>query len=112
MIKKFSQFEWFVDIKTMGEGEAFGELALVKNDPRAATIKCDSDCYFGVIHKQDYDRFLKRVHNKSVQKDIDFLSSLPFFSHWTVTQMRKIVLSFNMETYQRNQVVYRQGDSS
>ena len=51
MIKKFSNFEWFIDIKTMGEGEAFGELALVKNDPRAATIKCESDCYFGVIHK-------------------------------------------------------------
>lgn len=66
MIKKFSKFEWFIDIKTMGEGETFGELALVKNDPRAATIKCESDCYFGVIHKQDYDRFLKRVHNKTI----------------------------------------------
>jgi CRP-like cAMP-binding protein len=85
MIKKFQKFEWFIDIKTMVEGETFGELALVKNDPRAATIKCDSDCYFGVIDKIDYDKFLKKVHNKTIQKDIDFLASLPFFNHWTVT---------------------------
>lgn len=112
MIKKFQKFEWFIDIKTMVEGETFGELALVKNDPRAATIKCDSDCYFGVIDKIDYDKFLKKVHNKTIQKDIDFLASLPFFNHWTVTQMRKIVLSFNVEIYQRNQVVYKQGDTA
>lgn len=83
-IKKYDQWKWFVDVKTMLEGETFGELALINNDPRAATIYCETDSYFGVIHKNDYDRFLRRIHNKSMQKDIDFFNSLPFFGHWTI----------------------------
>ena len=84
-IKKFENYEWLLDVKTMGAGETFGELALQSDGTkRAATIKCDSTCYFATLHKTDYIRFLKKQHNQTIQKDISFFSSLPFFYHWTV----------------------------
>ena len=43
--------EWFIEIKKLRNGDYFGELALLKNDPRAATIACSrqEDSSFAVI---------------------------------------------------------------
>ena len=49
----------------MKAGETFGELALKNNEPRAATIRCETKAYFAVIHRNDYDKFLKRKHHKN-----------------------------------------------
>jgi CRP-like cAMP-binding protein len=35
-------------------GKSFGELALVNNRPRAATIVCKADSHFAVMSKNDY----------------------------------------------------------
>lgn len=55
---------WLIDVKTMKSGDSFGELALLNNNPRAATIKCETECSFAVIHKVDYDNFIKKLHSK------------------------------------------------
>jgi CRP-like cAMP-binding protein len=62
-------------------GKAFGELALINNRPRAATIKCLTDCHFAVIQKDDYDSLLKKIEIKKEKRLVDFLESLPFFSN-------------------------------
>lgn len=109
-IKKYEKYMWLVNVKTMKSGDSFGELALVNNSPRAATIKCETDCSFAVIHKPDYDNFIKKLHNKMTQKDINFFNKLPIFKHWTTNQIRKLVLGFKYEKFQRNQAVYKQGE--
>lgn len=35
-------------------GKSFGELALITNKPRAATIKCLTECHFAVMNKINY----------------------------------------------------------
>jgi len=97
-----------IDVKTMKAGESFGELALINDAPRAATIHCQSKCFFAVINKLDYDKFLKRMHHKQLQKDIDLFYSLPYFSHWTNNMIKKLVLCFNVKEFKRNQIVYSQ----
>ena len=42
-------------VRSYESGECFGEQALITKNARAATIKCVTDCYFGVLHKNDYD---------------------------------------------------------
>lgn len=37
-LKKYNRFQWFVEVLTLKEGHSFGELALLNNKPRAATI--------------------------------------------------------------------------
>ena len=46
-------------------GKSFGELALINNKPRAATIKCLTDCHFAVISKNVYERILKKIEVKN-----------------------------------------------
>lgn len=45
-------------IKTLSSGDSFGELALIENQPRAATIICDTDCYFSVLEKEYFNWIL------------------------------------------------------
>jgi CRP-like cAMP-binding protein len=48
----------FIDFKIIKTGASFGELALITNKPRAATINCMQDCHFAVMAKSDYEKVL------------------------------------------------------
>ena len=64
----------------------FGELALMSNKPRAATIKCITDCDFAVLDRRTF-----AIIQKSQEDLIDFrvsiLRKVPFFQ-----QVSKIAL--------------------
>eukprot|EP00425_Heterocapsa_triquetra_P044648 CAMPEP_0195065506 /NCGR_PEP_ID=MMETSP0448-20130528/11141_1 /TAXON_ID=66468 /ORGANISM="Heterocapsa triquestra, Strain CCMP 448" /LENGTH=1376 /DNA_ID=CAMNT_0040096615 /DNA_START=151 /DNA_END=4281 /DNA_ORIENTATION=+ len=46
-------------IATLGSGIMFGEIGLLDDQPRNATIICRGDCEFLVIGRDDFDRVLK-----------------------------------------------------
>jgi len=52
---------WLIEFKHLTQGHSFGELSLIRNAPRAATITCASNCSFAVMSKSDYDRVLMKI---------------------------------------------------
>ena len=84
-IETFENYEWFVEVVRLNEGKTFGELALIKNDPRAANIFSLTECYFATLNKTEYEKVLKRSENKQISSKIDFFNKLPFLKHWTTT---------------------------
>jgi CRP-like cAMP-binding protein len=54
-------FETNVDIvKIYKSGDSFGELALLDNKPRAASIRCVEDCHFAVLEKANFQEILSQ----------------------------------------------------
>lgn len=49
------------EVKILGGGSAFGELALIENKPRAATIRCKENCHFAVLDKTYFVHILSKV---------------------------------------------------
>ena len=47
-------------IKVLKDGEAFGELSLMDNKPRAATVICEQDCHLAILEKQFFDKVLSQ----------------------------------------------------
>jgi len=45
-------------VKLMDTGFAFGEMALMNNKPRMASIVSKTDCHFGVLNKSDFKSIL------------------------------------------------------
>ena len=85
---------------------------MLNDAPRAATIQCLDDCIFATIGRKNYEKALKNIEWRNIQKKVDFFKSLPFLNKWTKNQIRKVVYSFNEVDYGRNQTVYQQGEIS
>ena len=50
-LDKLNQEEWFVTAAHLSAGDSFGELALINDEPRAATVTCLNECYFATLDK-------------------------------------------------------------
>lgn len=47
-------------VKVLPAGFAFGELALMDDKPRAATIHCEEDCEFAILDKKNFKAILSK----------------------------------------------------
>ena len=91
-------------------GSSFGELALLKNKLRAATVKCKEPCHFAVIERKDYKKVLLRIEQKRFDSLTNFLQSLPYFGHWVRHSISKLQFFFKKIEYSRGQSVFLEGD--
>lgn len=53
--------ETLIEVKVLETGSSFGELALIENKPRAATIKCKENCHFAVLDKVYFTNILSKL---------------------------------------------------
>lgn len=90
-LKKGEKF-FFEEIATLKSGQSFGELALIQNKPRAATIFCKSDCYFASIDKTSFNNAISKGMQKNLADNIEFLRGIPFFQGWTKNSLTKFLL--------------------
>jgi CRP-like cAMP-binding protein len=50
-------------VRTMGEGDFFGEMGLLLSQPRTATVRATTACDLFALDKADFRRFLKDQPN-------------------------------------------------
>jgi len=51
------------EVFSYGEGDYFGELALMRDEPRAATVKAVTDCTFLSLERESFKRLLGPLEN-------------------------------------------------
>ena len=56
------------NVKVLNSGESFGELALMDNRPRAATIKCKENCHLAVLEKNKFNKIFSIFFFKKKKK--------------------------------------------
>ena len=52
-------YEWmngayYKKVGMIKQGKSFGELALIKEDVRKATVKCEEDCHFATLDQTNF----------------------------------------------------------
>lgn len=50
-------------VKEYGKGTYFGELALIKNEPRAASVVASTDCKLLTLDRMSFKRLLGPIEN-------------------------------------------------
>jgi ATP-binding cassette subfamily B protein len=45
-------------VETLHDGDFFGEIALLKDQPRNATIRTTTDCWFLALHRTSFEQLL------------------------------------------------------
>ena len=59
-LKKYEVTQ-LMDVLTLSDGGSFGELALITNKNRQATVVTDEDTHFAVLNKVTYQKALGKA---------------------------------------------------
>ncbi|CAG9311606.1 unnamed protein product [Blepharisma stoltei] len=102
--------EALAKVSIIKEGESFGELSLITNKPRAATIIVEEKIILGVLSKPNFKKILGNLAEKKLTEKIDFLQALPMFSNWSKIALYKLGPYFSRVIFKKNQFVYKEGD--
>ena len=112
--------EFFVEnLQSMGiygEGFSFGEISLMTNAKRNATIKCSDEnnnkhAILLSIGKESYDKAFKEYQEKKLTKDIDnFIKAYPFFKDFTKENMIAVFNCITKINLEKGDYLFYQND--
>lgn len=89
---------------------AFGELALLYNSPRAATVKADTSCVLWALNRTMFRMLLATTSSASVAERCEFLTNVPVLSNLTNNQISKIAGAMKSEDFSRGAYIIREGE--
>jgi CRP-like cAMP-binding protein len=87
---KVVNFDMMVQVAILEIGTGFGELALMNDEPRSATIDTIEDCQFATLSKNDFKEVMDKVYKRKFAAMVSFLSSFSFLSHLTRKAKEKL----------------------
>lgn len=87
-------------LKTYQPGEAFGELALLYNAPRAATITAKTASTLWQLDRDTFNHIVKDAAQNKRDRYEDFLSSVPILQSMDHYERSKIADAIKEQTFQ------------
>jgi CRP-like cAMP-binding protein len=101
-------------LRSLGAGEAFGELALLQAGPRTATVVAAEDTELFVVDKGSFDRLLAgslaMPDVTTTRSSIEEVWALPPFRHLAAAEARALAEAGRWQTYPPGADIVRQGE--
>ncbi|XDV23156.1 hypothetical protein PO909_027856 [Leuciscus waleckii] len=91
---------------------SFGELALMYNTPRAATIRAAQEGALWALDRATFHRLIVRNNAKKRKMYEHFIESVPLLKSLQVSERMKIVDVLGMKSFRDGELIIRQGDSA
>jgi len=108
--KQFSKSEEPKLVKTYKEGESFGELALLYNAPRAASIKAATDCVLFALDRETFNNIVKDAEVKRRERFEEIISKVELLDTMDPYERSKIADLTVPVKFKANEHVIKQGD--
>lgn len=91
-------------------GDAFGELALLYNAPRAATITAKSDCTLFSLDRETFNFIVKDAVVQRRKNFEEFMSKIPLLDSLNTYEKDKICDCLQTKISKKGEYIIRQGD--
>jgi cAMP-dependent protein kinase regulator len=98
-------------LKNYGTGDVFGELALLYNAPRAATIRAESDGQLWVLDRGTFNHIVKDASQKKRQQYEDFLQTVPILQNMDHYERSKLADAVKEKKVAAGEEIIKQGES-
>jgi CRP-like cAMP-binding protein len=100
-------------VATLHTGDYFGELALVQNEPRAASVIVDDPGELLIVTRDTYNLVFREQKLNKLRAHADFLSRCSFFNDreaWHVQDMEYLSQRIVFKTFPIDHVLWQAGD--
>jgi CRP-like cAMP-binding protein len=107
------QFSVFVNNKKVasrGAGSCFGELALMYNAPRAATVTAEVNSVVWVVDRFTFRRIVTNLSEKKFSLYISFLKKVDLLSPLVEYERKKVAEALDEVSASAGQTIFKQGD--
>ncbi len=98
-------------LKKYKAGDVFGELALLYNAPRAATIQAETASQLWVLDRNTFNHIVKDASQKKRQKYENFLSTVPILSNMDHYERSKMADAIKETKVASGDVIIKQGEA-
>ncbi|EAR82596.2 cyclic nucleotide-binding domain protein (macronuclear) [Tetrahymena thermophila SB210] len=95
-------------VKELSSGQGFGEMALISNKLRSASIICLSNVHLASIEKSKFNVVLKSLEQQKLQNNLIKLENIPYFSNWTEQQLKQIYYNSFKQEFHKNEKVFEE----
>ncbi|KAL4446114.1 hypothetical protein ABPG74_021653 [Tetrahymena malaccensis] len=108
--KKNNHLDSLIMVKQLQEGQTFGEMALIYNQPRLATIHTFQETILAVLTKRDFRLIMKKAEMRQIKGELKFLKQVYLFHSWSYENLRDIYLNSEQMQLQIGQNVFKEDD--
>ncbi|KDO22112.1 AGC/PKG protein kinase [Saprolegnia parasitica CBS 223.65] len=98
-----------VHVGDVTAGGHFGELALIYDAPRAATVIATSDCKLWTLGRNEFRAIQAQSSMESLGKRSEWLQKVPLFSGLTSRQVTSVNRCLEVVTFEDGEVIVQQG---
>jgi len=109
--KQFNKNEEAKMVKTYNPGESFGELALLYNAPRAASIKAVTDSVLYALDRATFNNIVKDAEIKRRERFEHILSKVEILESMDPYERTKIADAAGTVKYKAGEYIIKQGDA-
>jgi CRP-like cAMP-binding protein len=110
-VKKEFTFILLQAVTEKGSGYAFGELALMNDKPRSASVLALEETHLAILDKKDFKSIMEKSLKSKFAEQVSFLSGVPFLVGMTRIAKEKLSLLMKPVKYSFGQTVIREGES-
>ena len=97
-------------LKRYEPSEAFGELALLYNAPRAATITSDDECVLYALDRATFNHIVKDAANNKREKYQQFLKTMPLLETMDDYERSQVSEAFKDIKFNQGECIIKEGD--
>lgn len=97
-------------IATMGPGESFGELALLHDAPRNATVIALEKTYLWGLSRSDFRNVLKSFNFQKYSENLRFIENFQFFKTLTSKQKETLSNCMHSQSFRKSDKIVQEGE--